>query len=550
MSPRQRFEMIVGADHDGNGGETFLQCDPAVDLPSQAQDLTGIDINNGPRCLRFNMEHVNAQVYRVSFTYEIIRAVGCDNEGRNTNNTGVLSVSFSMTDELNEYRMTARTYEGQIRSATARINPHSFRFFALPFLQQGMFVKRQICNASPDGLLLNFVLQHVEGYASPPPACAWSAPFKKTFTMGTGSKTYVEISLGLQGSRETDRRKLLTSAVAILDRHLYINEGQEVDGSKIETILEQFIINETIDNENANIFVSARVSRSVQGFNLNTILDSTIGHDPAELVRNEENYIGFRKGQLSAELLAWDTRLYRGNWKQNFAGARNNRGKLPEADGVIDLTTALSTHLQDECSRGRSVADGVKAVRGVTRANLKSSDPPIERYTSEITEQPPRAKRVSKEHKAAPYTTYIMETKLENNQHVVVMPIARWSDGSLSTQTLPSVAHIALAPPEARMIVRVDAVRVGERPEMPKPYSFVDNGIVYQLLESKALPRFPGQRVGGNLEYVESVQLTYSLSRPLLPGETFPLGKNPWTLLGLQRRSEGKSDFFGGSPLA
>lgn len=552
MRTRERFVMLVGCDADGGGGTVLLECDPAPNNNSQAPRLNHIDIANGPKCISCNVEKVQASLYHVDFTYEIFRSPSCQDDGENrSNNTGILSVSFSMTEEISDIWITSRIWEGQIRSATSRINPHSFRLFALPKLQLGMRRDRMTFTSSPDSLLLNFTIRDVETHvAPPPPALKWSPGFSKTFVSGTGSKTYFELSCGLEGSRFADRRLLLRICSTIIDRHLFVNEGRQIDGSTITTILEHLLIRENITNDSATVFVSVRASRSVFGQNLNTIIDTTLGQDPADFIKSEQGFAANNRRPLPPELVNWDTREHRGNWEFNFDGPNGDRrGITLEASGYVDISTALSTHLQSECSKDRSVQDGVKAVKFPARASGETVS--IQKYTAPLTELPPRARRVTNDHKAAPYTTWIMESKIEINQHVVPMPVAQFSDSSLSTATLPSVLHIALAPPQAMMIVRAYGVRVGARPEMPLPYSFTDErtGIVYQLLDSKDIPSTPDQRPGGDVEWTQNIQITYSMSRAPLPGESLLIGKTPWDLLGIQRTVPGSTGFFEGTPL-
>ena len=229
---------------------------------------------------------------------------------------------------------------------------------------------------------------------------------------------------------------------------------------------------------------------------------------------------GLREASSIVEFQRWDTKLHRGRWKGNFGGPNSGRGATTETEGSVNVRTAFSTHLQNECASLRSVANGVPAFTQVFRND--SIQPTIQDYTTEIQEQPPKAKRVNNGNLSAPYSVWKMESRYKSDQHVVQCPIAKFRDDSPVSALLSDTAKfIALAPPTTSMVVRCDAVRVKAKPDLPKGESFLDpeTGISYQLLDYKILSRPSDQRPGGDLEYSSSVELIYGLNRAPQPDE-------------------------------
>ena len=543
MQQRHRFELWHVVD-TGEDEELLLECDPApgardtgIDDVIVAPDISGIDINNGPRALRIELTKITPVIYTCQFTFEVSKANECDSDGRNFNNTGMLSVSFSTTDERNKNSMTRRIVEGQIRSATAKINPHSFRYFSMPQLPMGMRFEEVSHTSSKDGLLLDFKIVMQEDYASPPPpALSWAPHLKVTISSGTGKQTYVAAECGLQGDRHANRKLLLANIMAILTSRVFFKEDVDADpnreGGEIRTTLEQLVITETITDDSASVFAMMRGSRTVFGPDVNVITTDVIGKDPRHLTfegtPKEKNF-------SRPSLLQWDTRLHRGNWTRDFAGPDESRGSTEETEGAISVKSAFSAYLQNECSRDRRVTSGVPGVEFVT-PNRRVL-PEIKEYTGEVVEQPPRAKRVTASHANSPYVIWRAEVLYDITQHVVSHPIARFSDDSPSSADRPTVANIVLAPPTATATFRIRGSRIGKPPVMPVPKSFTDpeTQIVYTLLDFQVVPQTPDQKPGGDEYHVCGIDIRYSCSRPPRPDERVLIGQNPWDLMGVHR---------------
>src|SRR5690606_38626196 len=154
------------------------------------------------------------------------------------------------------------------------------------------------------------------------------------------------------------------------------------------------------------------------------------------------------------------------------AGPNKTLGSELESEGSIAAVSALSTYLQTPCSIDHDVKSGVKASRIPT---IKPQKTKVKAYEAgKIKPIEPFAQRTSRAHHAAPYTEWRMQSNYSTSQHTIPMPVARFSDGSLTSQLTPSVAHIALAPPSTTRTIRIKGRRIGAPPQFPVAQSFRD----------------------------------------------------------------------------
>lgn len=546
MKQRQRLEIIVGADTDGSGGTTLLEVDP---FRVASTNVAYKDLDNGPRCTQMDVRQINATFMRVEFTFEATISE-CDSAGGSPNTSGVLSNTWSCEDSLDQNLMIKnRQWTGQLRVANAYLNPHSFRDWVLPPLQDGMYRDSMTFASSEDGLTLNYSIIDREGYFSPPPpATEWTSPLRAVYTTGTGKMTFVEASVGLAGDRDADKRLLLSLATQLVESKILALDGNLEDekGNKLVSVIESFAVSEEISAKSSNVYVSAIASRPAIGEKYNQILDSSFGKDPKEQIQE-----ALRRGGLNQQFDAWDTNKFRGNWKTGAAGPERNRGRTPESEGSIPSLMALSVYLQTPCSGNHGIRSGVSAGLESDARSASKKPPKIKMYKSgEVKPVEPLTSYTNKNHRSNMYTVWEMQSRYESSQHTVQMPIARFSAASPSSSQLPSSAFIALAPPQTVRKIRFKGKRIGAVPETPVPKSFQDpeTGIAFHLLRYEDLPATPDYRPGGEKEFFRQGEIVYGLSREPKAGESLPIGMNPYDLLGLVRADLPRKSGFDEGP--
>lgn len=526
MKQRQRFEMEVGADTNGNGGSILLEADPFVG--NDAANLTHKDINNGPRCTNFDIEHLTATVMRVSATFEIMKAE-CSGFGANrTNNSGVLSHVWRVEDSVSQNFFTTRTFAGVLRLASSvGYNPHSFRSLVIPPLQPGMRRDSMKFVAHENGLELSYVITDQEvAFAPPAPATSWN--FKHTESVGMGKLIFGEISVLLRGDRHADRRKLLTIAAGIVEARLLTFEGQkDADGVILNNVIEMYSVTEEMgDSENDNaISINARVQRPFTVGALGGVLNFNFGFPPEQL----------RPADPPIELIDWDSRNSRGNWTTG-AGANFLTGTSLESHGPVSAVTAFSTFLQTSCSGEHSIRSGQEA----EELNIRKQKPPkIEAYTTNVPSYLSRGRsHTSKGHRQAPYTVFQGQSTYKTNQHTVQMPIAAWPVGTSGLDLLSrSSEFISLAPPTCERIYRVKATRVGSEPELPPGESFIEAGIAFVFKHKGNIFYNKNYRPDGTPEYSVDAEYVWGMSRAPRNSERLLIGVNPFDVSGRQLTS-------------
>lgn len=527
---RQRLVITVGAEEDGSGGTTLLEAKP-FQKGTKFRNLSNFDLDNGPWCTQLDVKQVNANLMRCEFTFEAVVAE-CQSDSGNPNTSPILSNTWSCEDSLDRNFMLTRRWDGQLILATALVNPHSFRDFCLPYLQDGMARDSMTFRSDPSGKVLHYSIVDIESYFSPPPpAQSWAMPFKSTTSTGDGKICYAEASVGLSGSRYADTRLMLSIAAQLVEsKILVLEDALRFKGKRLTSTIEHYAVSEEIGDKTSTVYVTARAMRPVVGKGYNSLLDDSFGKDPQELATLSG--IGRNRVPLG-ELLSWDTKYHRGNWTSGATGPNGIDGDKLESEGAVRSVSALSSFLQTPCSTEHDIKNGEAADFGKP---IKSNPIRIKAYKSEDV-KPVQAftSHVNDSHLSAMYTHWEMQSKYETSQHTAQMPIARFSSASPSSEYLPSSAFIALAPPETRRVIRARGKRIGREPDMPVPQSFRDpsTGIDFHLLYAEDRPASPGYRPGGDREYFREVEIVYGLSRAPRPGEKLLVGYNPFDSLGI-----------------
>jgi hypothetical protein len=384
-------------------------------------------------------------------------------QDKNTTPTSLISFRFWMAEDINcEDWTTTRTYSGRIRvrhlgiSALQEIK----RVWSAPF--QTSFVRRSVrFQESPNGLELDFTVTDQEVWATPPPpATSWEGTYTVTSPYEGGPILHAACDVTLKAPRRTDKRALLRTAQLILDTKLHY-----ADKLYRGTV---FLMNAKWSESLSANMVRCEATVRLTGSTMSAlnIVDKNLGF-PLEMggYKPYNPPIGAETTTLSGIFLA----------------ALNDPCHVAMAGQVTTKSTApiqygkATTVFQ---SPAGSLPPGQTSL--IDSSNLVSS-----------------------------YNLYRMASDLHVDRGKVMLPTSAVS-GSLNITAVPVSVHRGIA----YRIVRIEAERTNEWPEIPKPVSFSDGSIIHTLLDYKECPSAPVvSACGWKRHYHVLAVYTYGLSR-------------------------------------
>lgn len=493
--PRGDFEMIMGADADGSGGETLIEARHPVS--NDAGKTSGYDMNNGPRCTSFSVNRVvGDNVFSVSAEFEVCTLeCGFGGEDDDKNTTNVLSNRWTCADEIDANFYTTRVMSGQVRLANAVVNPHSFRHLVIPTLQPGMKRESISVTSSLDGLTLNYRVTDKEVTFSPPaPATSWE--YSHTESLGeNGAVHYGQMMIRLSGDRYVDKIELLTLAIDMMrQKILGVNLRNDV-----KYILRGFSATDTGGSNSSN---SITVQADVQHVRDLVVDNVKAGFGKFGNVPN----VGMRN--------VWDI---------------DESPDLPnETEANIASATAFSAYLQFPCSGDHSI-NKTESNGGQSSGTPETAERPAIAVRSIPDREFRDPQWMSNEHiNEGIYTHYVANHKYDTDQMKAALPLAQQEPASSSIPA--SVSFGQLAQPVGKLTVRVQAERQRKSPEMPKPEDFEDDtGIKYTLMEQKVMPHGVDLDPVGVPVYRADAEYIFVLDRAIQPDEQeLNIGVIPW----------------------
>ena len=238
LAPRQFFQMAIGCAADTPvSGTVILQANPleGVDVSTLASTgLTGFDVDDGPRCLQFDVTQVSGNnVFRVEAAFEIHRVQCTDSDGAGGNNSGVLAHRWACADSIDVNQRTTRTYHGILEIASSVWSPHWFRSLVVPPIQNGMRRDQMEFVATEDGKKLQYTITDVDvAIAAPYPARTWSIDHTITSLNGDSLKVTEQIAVTLTGDHNVDKTQLITLGLYIISAKLTEAPPPAVSDSK------------------------------------------------------------------------------------------------------------------------------------------------------------------------------------------------------------------------------------------------------------------------------------------------------------------------------
>lgn len=439
-TPRKHFKMT-------NGTTVILEA-----LATRGYRTVLTDLNNGPKPRNIRITHIAGKtVYRVSFTVEIC-ILHC--EGGQA--FGVLNNRWSIMDVQDANFFTTRTIEGVLQVA-AGFDPQAFRALVVPALEDGFRRETLRFMTTPDGLKLRYSIVDTQIYtAAPWPATKISGTHVETTGPGGVAPHYSDVSVRLEGPPDADKILLIQAALQVIDNR--INFIARLDDNTNEALIEHGALIDHIGEP--AVEVQLRI---------------------VSAVKDESTFFGNLKGNFASQI-------------EGLPGAVGApepydplKSRVPSIFGVCDAARLFfeACYLQSPCSTKHGIAQ-------IDNPDGEDGDSEGDRVATLVaggiaSDLPSLSTLYSDEHKRAIYTHYKMDSDYVGSQGRVALPIARSTDDNGD-----AVAIVRLAPDHAKRIVKVEAERQGDWPEVPAPEDYEDeNGIQWRLLNSKSFPAAP-----------------------------------------------------------
>lgn len=544
MLPRQIFEMRVGCDANLGfaSGKILLFAAPMSVVTSindlSVYGLSNYDVDEGPRCLQFDVSHVSGDnIFKVDAMFEINVlqcADGDYNYGANrydstaiNNKTGVLSHRWASADSIDANLRTGRTYHGMLELATSQFSPHWFRYLVVPPLQEGMRREHMEFVATEDGKKLQYTITDQSvAYAAPKPARKWAVEH----TVGSINQDNIpmstaQCSVALEGAEDCDENQLIILGMYILMAKLI---GAKPGALPADN--QPVMMNDITITTNVCDVKQVRISGSCRK------LAKIFKDNPADNIGKGlaiDDNIGrvITKDDLPAVNVD-----YNPLWS---AGGAN--GQPPELEGPARLAGIFRCYLQSACSGAGAIG---------TRTNLVGNNMPVQvaeaepkQATSRTTVVPKitsSERTYSSSMNTAMYTTYQNESVFTTKQARAAMPIASAPASGTGVDTSPTVAIVGLTRPQVRRTLRIRAERVGAQPELPDPeqiekyISATSSSSGYfpikqWVLRSVLLAATESITCNGEKIYRAGIDILFALSRKPTADEALNIGKNAWS---------------------
>ena len=531
LLPRQSFIMAMGCISDISSGQILLSAEPltaATPADLSSAGLTGFDVDDGPRCVQFDVVHISADnIFQVEATFEIHRIQCDDDDSAEGNTNGVLSHRWSCTDGLDVNLRATRVYSGFLELATSNFSPHWFRSLVIPPLQPGMRREQMQFAASEDGRRLQYTVTDQEiALAAPYPARRWSVEHTEHSLHDSPLQSHAQIVVTLEGDSNVDKGQLILLALYVVTAKLTgVRPGLSPDTGH------PFVMRDLTITDFTGDVNMIRISASCERLG-RTIRDDTAGSTD----------LGLRICIDGFERIIDETDLP--SWSADYDPRRSADGRTGESpvyQGPVSLTGILRCYLQSACNTDHGINRESNALD--TDLNPELSATPQASIQAVIVPNIPAVDSpyYSVSHRVAMYTTYQMESIYRTHRLRAALPIASPPYLGSGPDTSDACAIFSLGRPQTRRIVRIAAERVGEWPEFPDPET-MDAGaattadssvglpvIPQRLLSSKLLGGTRTKTCNGEDVYRARFEAVFALLRTPTATELLKFGQNKWS---------------------
>jgi hypothetical protein len=530
-TPRQAFQMKVDVDEQGSGGTVLLSAEAVAAAKKKEIFVAGDtvaakDVDNGPKPKLMAISHLVADnIFRVEWEVEVCK-VECSVDGAasTANKTGILSNRWSMTDEIDNNFYTTRTIQGRLRVVTAHINPHSFRGWVVPPLNNYFRRERMSFTATADGLNLDYTIVDREvAYAAPPPATKWRFEITENMMLGRIAQTVIDLRMSCP--RTTDKTVLYKVAAQIIENKGFkMQLGNAKD--KATVIVREASFTDIYGDEENSIAAHAVLEHAGDG--------KLIQAD--QIFRAAASKLG--RPLSGAEIAGY-------KFEESIDPKTLN--KRDEQAGTTGIVGAFSAYLMTGCGSEFSYNS-----TGNQLAPTKETGPVGQKVAMTATILPPNVQlpdtSFTAGHLDFPYTRYVFQNAYRVKSNSIQLAIAGpapSSSGSSGSSTVATSVIAQLAPKTAKRTVRIMAERVGKQPEIPSEKVFLGattllNAIPQDLI---VIPRAAEMTADGKYLFRSDMEIEYAQERPNnLESEPVVVGVSPWINDPNERPSLVKTD--------
>lgn len=466
-------------------------------------DKTGYDLNNGPRCLQFDIISVRAnELFEVRATFEVCKLECESGDGRaEVNKSGVLSNRWSVVDYIDNNKMTDRTISGRLRVTTPLLSPHHFRGWVVPTLQAGFRRDSVEFTVTEDGLWLQYTIVDKEiAYAAPYPATSWE--LEHIEKSDTALTMEASVNVVLTGDRDVPRRELFAIAMAIVKAKLY-------SGFNGKPVTEQISMVDNYGDSNNSVGISCHTLRP----------------------RQDDQVLGVGVTKVGIPITAADLALtLAAAYDRNVSGGPFV-GNGTFTEGPLPLLGAFHAYLQSPCDETHEFSNSTPPTYGSSPTIV-----PAYSLSGTIVGSLPSAPTagISYTHQQNLYTNWQMESIYEENTMRVQVPVA--GSAIYSPASGSNSVVVSLGGGITKRIIRCKGTRIGKPPEMPKAvddYTVAGTSGKAKLLETKWRPHTPTNTVDGQRVYTIEAEYVYAIPSRLWDtagGVINPIsvGYNPW----------------------
>jgi hypothetical protein len=515
--PRLTFSMWTGARFDAFGNvevsqaSRLLHCEPMLN-PSDAYNASQKDVNNGPKVKVIALTRITGDtLIRAELEFEICK-IECDSNGNMHNTTGVVSNRWSVSDDVDNNRMTTRTWSGQLRTTSSVVNANSFRGQVVPRLQEGFRRDSMRFVVTEDGLTLQYQVTDREiAYSAPAPATSWELSTTERVERSGQLHNYVDVDVRLSGDRSVDKKELVKLAAAIADAKVF-----------------------GANRLRSNAYIESLAYTDTYGDNGSTIALRMTALRTGRPGANQAGAIfGMQAAQIGRPIEAADIVRVASDYDANISRGAGQNDPI-ETSGPISVVGAWASYIQSPCANTHGI--NPPNIPGATETEGQDgrTTPTIEaRIVTELDDDGTLDSYSSQQDEAM-YTQYVSESTYATDSIRAHCPIARGSSSEYQSQDTSVVLNLGAG--LSRRTIRVSAERLDEQPAiLNPPDTFSDtNGITYTLLDSKLLFATGERTADDKRTYRAAYEYQFAMSRAItavsgsLSTLALRVGANPW----------------------
>lgn len=455
------------------------------------QSSAAEDSDNGPKVQRVNISRIAPATVHIDFEI-IVARVDCKDYDRSP--TQVISNRWACTDDVGKNFATTRTWRGQLRVSDASVDPQKdYRKLVMPPLIDGWQRVRMNFVTEPNGLVMGYEItdRELAGDAPPEPACRMSFRHSAAFPM-EGTLVWQDFHVHLQGIKQSDRQRLIERAAQVAFTKLELDGWNSKSGGTIHSLA--IVDNYDSDSDQYGVDCHVRISKSIsEAEKVSPNVPVQLGNTPLKTMGKPLVMAGYDRTKTV------------------------NLGHQPS-----DMTTMFAAHLQSPCKNNHSMPQPNSSPSTPIVTHSEGSPPPEVTYRNGYVPEI-KGPAYSPEHIEKAYTYYKIQCDYNVHSNIGQFPIA----GNVPAGK-PTAVCIQFGNPTAQKIIKVEAERCGEWPQLWNTRTFRDlNGIEHTMLKFRPSMRFTKTGDGKTIRCIDA-EYVYALDRSPSETDQWSTAAVPW----------------------